>query len=254
MCDAIHELSSICRERGACILIDAESQHYQWGIFHVGMALQRQYNRDGRAVIYNTYQAYLKSTQDTLARHMQTTLDENFTLGIKVVRGAYMRTELRELIHNTKEDTDDNYDAIAEGILRRNFQGFSDRPEKNGKLFPSAELLLASHNKKSLIGAHELHRQRREASLPTVPVKFGQLHGMSDAVSFALLKLKDHEGMSPEVYKCSTWGTLGECMAYLTRRGLENRDAASRTLDEYAALKAEASRRLCFWKRGSNID
>ena len=118
----------------------------------------------------------------------------------------------------------------------------------NAKPFPSAMLLLASHNKESLVAAHELHQQRTKAQLPTVPVKFAQLHGMSDEVSFSLLKLKDDAGVAPEVYKCSTWGTLAECMAYLTRRGMENRDAASRTHDEYSALKTEAWRRLAFWR------
>jgi aspartate aminotransferase len=106
------------------------------------------------------------------------------------------------------------------------------------------DLLLASHNKESVVAAHQLHQERLRAKLPTVSVKFAQLHGMSDEVSFGLLQLKGDGMAAPEVYKCSTWGTLGECMAYLTRRAMENRDAASRTLDEYTALKSEARRRV----------
>ncbi|KAF4459104.1 aspartate aminotransferase cytoplasmic [Fusarium albosuccineum] len=243
--EALDEISQKCKDRGAYILIDAESQHYQWGIFRVGMDLQRKFNRDGQAVLYNTYQAYLKSTPDTLSKHLGIALEEGFTLGVKVVRGAYMSSDPRNLIHDTKEDTDKGYNDIAQGVLRQEFGGFggsSPRP------FPSAMLLLASHNKESLVAAHATHQQRTKAQLPTVPVKFAQLHGMSDEVSFGLLKLKDDAGVAPEVYKCSTWGTLAECMAYLTRRGMENRDAASRTRDEYSALKSEAWRRLAFWR------
>ncbi|KAF5022452.1 hypothetical protein F66182_5488 [Fusarium sp. NRRL 66182] len=241
--EACHEISQRCKDRGAYILIDAESQHYQGGIFRLGMHLQRRYNSDGKVVLYNTYQAYLKSTVDTLTQHLQIASDQKFTLGIKVVRGAYMASDPRSLIHDTKQDTDDCYNRIAQGVLRREFGDFG-----SSKPFPSAMLLLASHNKESLVKAHETHQQRTKAGLPTVPVKFAQLHGMSDEVSFGLLKLKNDAGVAPEVYKCTTWGSLAECMAYLTRRGIENRDAASRTLDEYTALKNEAWRRVAFWK------
>ncbi|KAM5383435.1 hypothetical protein ACJZ2D_002128 [Fusarium nematophilum] len=245
MLDALHEISQKCKERGAYILIDAESQHYQWGIFSVGMDLMRKYNRDGHAVIYNTYQAYLKSTPDTLAKHLAMATEDGFTHGLKVVRGAYMASDPRNLIHDTKQDTDDAFNSIAQGALRQELGQFG---ASGGRPFPSLNLLLASHNKESLVAAHQLHQQRTKAGLPTVPVKFAQLHGMSDEVSFGLLKLKDESGVAPEVYKCSTWGTLAECLAYLTRRAMENRDAASRTRDEYSALKSEAWRRVAFWR------
>jgi hypothetical protein len=77
-----------------------------------------------------------------------------------------------------------------------------------------------------------------------VPVGFGQLHGMSDEVSFSLLQEKNEDQTAPDVYKCTTWGSLGECLAYLLRRAVENRDAVLRTSDEYAALKAEVKRRI----------
>ena len=48
----------------------------------------------------------------------------------------------------------------------------------------------------------------------------------------------------PHVFKCSTWGAMSECIAYLLRRAVENRDAVLRTKDEYNALKSEAWRRL----------
>ncbi|KAI5465284.1 proline oxidase [Mariannaea sp. PMI_226] len=241
MIDALDEICAKCKDRRAFILIDAESQQFQWGIMRITIDLMRKYNRDGYALIYNTYQAYLKSTPSTLAKHLRIALDEGFTLGLKVVRGAYLSSDQRSLIHDTKQDTDDAYNAIAEGALRRELGEFG---ALNGRPFPSVDLLLASHNKESVFAAHRLHQERLRANLPTVPVKFAQLHGMSDEVSFGLLQLK-REGMAaPEVYKCSTWGTLGECMAYLTRRAMENRDAASRTRDEYTALKSEAGRRL----------
>ncbi|KAL3457712.1 FAD-linked oxidoreductase-like protein [Aspergillus heterothallicus] len=236
--DALDEVSSRCKERGVRILVDAESQHFQWGILDVTLDLMRKYNRDGFATVYNTYQAYLKSTPETLAEHLAISQREGFTLGLKLVRGAYMASDQRSLIHDTKEDTDDAYNSIAQGALKQTIGDFGTKAP-----FPSVNLFLASHNKESVMEAHHLHKQRTAAGLPTVPVGFAQLHGMSDEVSFSLLALKDNSG-TPEVYKCSTWGTMGECLAYLLRRAIENRDAVLRTTDEYNALKAEVRQRL----------
>ncbi|KAL0941390.1 proline oxidase [Colletotrichum truncatum] len=239
--DALDEVCIRCKERGIRLLLDAESQKFQWGIFRAGIELMRRYNRDGYATIYNTYQAYLKSTPTTLAKHLELANNEGFTLGLKLVRGAYILSDERSLIHDTKQDTDDAYNSIAQGALKRHIGEYG---APGGKPFPSLNLFLASHNKHSVVTAHKLHKQRMQEDLPTVPVGFAQLQGMSDEVSFALLQLKDGQDPSPQVWKCSTWGTMGECVAYLLRRAVENRDAVSRTVDEYTALKKELGRRL----------
>ncbi|OHW89618.1 proline oxidase [Colletotrichum incanum] len=244
MMDALEEISQKCKDRGIRLLLDAESQHFQWGIFLAGMELMRKFNRDGYATIFNTYQAYLKSTPDTLARHLEMANREGFTHGLKLVRGAYISSDDRSLIHDTKHDTDNAYNSIAQGALKRQIGEYG---APGGKPFPSLNLFLASHNKYSVVTAHKLHHQRLKDGLPTVPVGFAQLQGMSDEVSFSLLQLKEEgqgQDPSPQVWKCSTWGTMGECVAYLLRRAVENRDAVSRTVDEYSALKAEVGRRL----------
>ncbi|PLB50610.1 FAD-linked oxidoreductase [Aspergillus steynii IBT 23096] len=242
MLAALEEIGSKCRDRRVRILVDGESQHFQQGILRVTMDLMRRYNREGSALVYNTYQAYLKSTPATLARHLEAAQREGFTLGLKLVRGAYIASDQRSLIHDTKADTDAAFDAIAQGALRQEIGAFG-ASSPAGKPFPSVNLFLASHNQASVVAAHQLHRQRVQDGLPTVPVGFAQLHGMSDAVSFGLLKLKGSDG-TPEVYKCSTWGKMGECLAYLLRRAIENRDAVGRTGEEFLALKKEAWRRL----------
>lgn len=238
MIDAMDEVCTKCKERNVRILVDAESQHFQWGILRLTLDLMRKFNRDGYALVYNTYQAYLKSTSDTLAKHLAAAQQEGFTLGLKLVRGAYIASDQRSLIHDTKEDTDNAYNSITQGALKQTIGEFGA-----SKPWPSVNLFLASHNRESVMAAHQLHKQRTAAGLPTVPVGFAQLHGMSDEVSFSLLQLKGKDG-TPEVYKCSTWGGMGECLAYLLRRAIENRDAVLRTSDEYNALKAELGRRL----------
>ncbi|KAJ5083231.1 hypothetical protein N7456_012658 [Penicillium angulare] len=238
MLEALDEICSRCESRKVRILVDAESHHFLSGILRVTLDLMRKYNRNGHALIYNTYQAYLKSTKDTIERHLTAAQEEGFTLGLKLVRGAYIASDERSLIHDTKADTDNAYNGIAQGALKQSLGKFG-----NETTFPSVNLFLASHNKESVLSAHQLHKQRLSAGLPTVPVGFAQLHGMSDEVSFSLLSLKGSDG-TPEVYKCSTWGTMGECLAYLLRRAVENRDAVLRTNDEYNALKTEFGRRI----------
>jgi pyrroline-5-carboxylate reductase len=239
MLDALDEIGTKCKERNIQIIVDAESQHYQRGIARASLDMMRKFNTDGRVVVYNTYQAYLKSTQSLITSHLAEAEKDGFTLGLKLVRGAYMASDDRSLIHDTKQDTDDNYNGIAQGALRQQLGEYGiSRP------FPSVKLFLASHNRESVISAQKLHEQRVAAGLPTVDVGFGQLHGMSDEISFSLLAEKGNKGQSPAVFKCSTWGSMSECIGYLMRRAVENRDAVLRTNDEYTALRKEAARRL----------
>lgn len=245
MLDALDEIAVKCKSRGIQIIVDAESQHWQKGINRTTLELMRKFNTDGKAVIYNTYQAYLKSTPAVLAQHLAAAQEHGFTLGLKLVRGAYMLSDDRSLIHDTKADTDNAYNSIAQGALRQQIGNFG-ASGPSARPFPSVNLFLASHNRESVLAANKMHRQRTEAGLPTVPVAFGQLHGMSDEVSFSLLAEKGDNELPPEVFKCSTWGSMGQCVGYLLRRAVENRDAVLRTKDEFAALRAETRRRF-FW-------
>ncbi|KAF2797317.1 proline oxidase-like protein [Melanomma pulvis-pyrius CBS 109.77] len=243
MLDTLDEIAITCKERRIQIIVDAESQHFQKGIACTTLELMRKFNHAGFAVIYNTYQAYLKGTPAVLAQHLAEASKNGFTLGLKLVRGAYILSEDRSLIHDTKKNTDDAYNGIAYGALCQHIGDFGgDGP--GAQPFPSVNLFLASHNRESVLTAHRLHRQRLIARLPTVPVAFGQLQGMSDEVSFSLLREHGEAENPPDVFKCSTWGSMGECVGYLVRRAVENRDAVLRTNDEYTALKSEAKRRL----------
>lgn len=247
MFDALDEICRRVVQKKARILMDAEQRAFLDGIYSWTLDLMRKYNRDGRAVVYNTYQAYLKATPDVIAAHMQAAGSEGFILGLKLVRGAYMGSDPRHLIHDSKEETDTAYDTIVQRVLSRRFIGFGG---ENEKVFPPTDLFLASHNYESVMAAHHLHQTRISAQLPTVNVEYGQLMGMADGVSYGLLQVKGHNNMSPEVYKCLTWGSLGECLQYLVRRAMENQDAVARTDSEHQALKAEVKRRFLGVLRG----
>jgi hypothetical protein len=115
-------LEQICKravERQARIFIDAEQQSVQPGIDDVALGLMEKFNVDGNIVVFNTYQAYLRITPAILLEHLDIADKKRFTLGIKLVRGAYINSEPRGVINDTKADTDVSYDALAQGIIKR---------------------------------------------------------------------------------------------------------------------------------------
>ncbi|KAI0490067.1 FAD-linked oxidoreductase-like protein [Xylaria cf. heliscus] len=244
MMDALDEICQAARQTKACIVIDAESQHFQRGIARTALMLMRKYNTEKRPLVFQTYQCYLKGTRQRVAKDLALAAQEGWTFGVKLVRGAYMATDERSKIHDTKEETDNAYDSIAADLLRRDMDGFGGVEQLRGKPFPQMSVLLATHNKKSAMSAHKLQQELSEKGLYTVPLQFAQLHGMADSVSFSLLHAKNAQGEAPKVLKCSTWGPLSECLAYLLRRAIENREAVSRTQNEFKAVKTELSRRV----------
>lgn len=242
---ALRKICSRAVERKARIFVDAEQQSVQKGIDAAALGLMQEYNKDGVAVVYNTYQAYLKSASANLLSHMDIAEKEGFTIGIKLVRGAYIAAEPRALINDTKLETDDMYNTMAEGIIRRQYGPFGNAD----RAFPSAQLFLATHNKESVLNTDELIQQEIASGRLVTQTQYGQLLGMADGVSCRLLRLGDKNGgrTHPEVFKCLSWGSLKDCLSYLLRRAVENRDAVGRTREEYLLLRKETLRRL---KRG----
>ena len=207
--------------------------------------------------MYGTYQAYLKATPTVLAEHLAIARKHRFTLGVKLVRGAYLGSDPRHLIWPTKEDTDRTFDELAESVMRKSYgQVFGDL-RGNDDEFPDVNLVLGSHNHASVRKAQIIRNKQAQKGQKKVDLVYGQLMGMADELSCELLQ----EGQAmpqgpgrgalisaavdrPRVYKYLVWGTVGECMKYLLRRAEENRDAVARTKEGRRALSAELGRRI----------
>ncbi|KAK7733987.1 hypothetical protein SLS53_007982 [Cytospora paraplurivora] len=253
---AIDEICILARDRGVNLLFDAEQTALQPGIDDWTLDFMRKYNKaePGRAVVYGTYQAYLKATPSVVADHLHVAQAEGFTLGVKLVRGAYLGSDPRHLIHDTKADTDACYDGIAEALIRRQWSGplAPFAPSNSGSSsFPSVNMVLASHNAESVRKARAI----LESGERETEVAFAQLQGMADEVSCEILAVNDGnktveghggsaEAFRPRAYKYLVWGSTGECMKYLLRRARENRDAVGRTKSGRDAMRAEVWRRL----------
>lgn len=241
LASAIDGICQLAASRGVRLLFDAEQQALQPGIDDWTLEFMRKYNTPERAVVYGTYQAYLKATPTTLSRHLSAAREGGFTLGVKLVRGAYLGSDPRHLIHDTKADTDAAYDGIAEALLRRQWNG-QLRPQDAGKeaAFPNVNLVLATHNRDSVLKAQAILSEREIET----EVAFAQLQGMADEVSCELVTAAKGTEKKPNAYKYLVWGSTGECMKYLLRRAHENRDAVQRTRSGRDAMRSELLRRF----------
>ncbi|RSL55838.1 hypothetical protein CEP53_006977 [Fusarium sp. AF-6] len=234
---SIDSICQLAQERGVRLLFDAEQDMLQDGIDDWTLEFTRKYNKGlGEAVIFGTYQAYKKNCPEVLSRHLALAQVENFALGVKLVRGAYLNSDPRELFHDTKEETDACYDSLAASVLTRQWNA----DVKGEGEYPATSLVIASHNAESV-------RQSRaicDAGRAKSDIAFAQLQGMADEVSCELVEAgqADKTKVLP-AYKYLVWGTTGECMKYLLRRAHENKDAVQRTKGSRDALWSELVRR-----------
>ncbi|KAJ5129520.1 uncharacterized protein N7515_005559 [Penicillium bovifimosum] len=252
---SILKVCDLAIARGVRLLVDAEEQAVQPGIEAWIMKYQKYCNSQtpGRAIFYGTYQAYLRSTPATLARHLEIARAEGYTLGVKLVRGAYLKTEPRHVIWAKKEETDDCYDQVVEALLTRKYNSMLQPPSKDTPTeLPPVNVIIATHNRESVRKAHALRMQQMtRGENHGVDLSYAQLQGMADEVSLELLQgfesAENGVGATPieapNVFKLLTWGSVKECMGFLLRRAIENTEAVGRTKDSQIAMFGELKRR-----------
>jgi hypothetical protein len=248
MWSAILAACDAAAAKGVSLLPGAEEEITNPGLEAWTLALQKTYNTParGRAVVYTTYQCYLRSIPTRLASHLEKASKEGYIAGVKLVRGAYLSSEPKELTFDNKEGTDKCYDACAAAVLSQSWTDEVPSP-RPGTPFPKVNIVLATHNLPSITLAKTI----RSAQLATTPAQslprltYAQLQGMADEISQELVQdetMKRDE--MAKVVKCMTWGTTTECLNFLLRRASENKEAAERTGDTRKAMGAEIWRRF----------
>ncbi|KAG2414384.1 hypothetical protein HFD88_003575 [Aspergillus terreus] len=250
MDQAIQQVCDLAISRNVRLLVDAEEQAVQPGIEEWTMKYQKYCNSQtpGRAIFFNTYQAYLCSTPATLAKHLEISRREGYTLGVKLVRGAYLKTEPRHLIWSTKEETDQCYDGVVEALLTRRYNTMLQSSTHTE--LPPVNVIIATHNRDSVRKAHAIRMEQAVRGEDRgVDLSYAQLQGMADEVSCELLQGFQDQGASsstesPNVYKLLTWGSVKECMGFLLRRAVENTEAVGRTKQSQEAMFGELKRRV----------
>jgi proline dehydrogenase len=259
--EAMDRICEKAKAQGCRLWVDSEQQAVQASIDRWTIPLMRKYNANNTdtPLIYNTLQSYLKDSRPKLKAMIADAQQEGWTLAIKLVRGAYIDSDPRELIHDTKEDTDASYNGIVHGLLSGSPEiGFSTSSSVQGST-PKIHLFLAGHNPTSVNAAIDLMQSLSAAGKLKTKPEFGQLQGMADELGCSVLQRADELRASsgtragemnatsaavPLVYKCLTWGSVQECMQYLLRRAVENSGGTARMKDGYAAYLAELRRRV----------
>lgn len=255
---AVHEICQSAKQKGVKLLFDAEQTALQQGIDNWTMYFAKRYNKE-KALVYGTYQAYARKTPQVLARHLNLALENDFVLGIKLVRGAYLGSDPRELFWPTIEETHQCYDSLARSVIQRKYGKMLTPIEGGSSTFPRVGLVLATHNAESVRLAGQLRDLQAQRGEARIELAYGQLMGMADNVSCQVVQTARARSRSqsageqanvevPKAYKYLVWGQMGECMKYLLRRAHENRDAVTRTVEARQALGRELGSRLLFWR------
>ena len=210
------------------VLIDAEESWIQFAVDKLALQLMKTYNSK-KVFVYNTLQAYRWDRLEYLKKVHLLAKKEQFNLGFKLVRGAYMEKERTRAklngylspICKTKSETDDSFDSCLRYILNN---------------LPHIKLFLGTHNEKSTREALEIIHKLGLCNNDS-RIWFGQLFGMSDHISFNLAK----KGYN--VTKYLPFGPVKDVMPYLIRRAEENTSVAGQTNRELKLIKKEKKRR-----------
>ena len=226
--DRMYHICKIASEKNVGVLIDAEESWIQDPIDRLVMEMMEEFNKE-KAVVYNTIQLYRHDRLEFLKLSHRIAKQNNFLLGIKLVRGAYMEKERErsqqkgypDPIQKNKENTDRDFNAAVTYCIQN---------------INEIAFIVASHNDKSNLLAYDLLNQNN-IPLNHSHIHFSQLYGMSDNITFNLAK----EGCS--VSKYVPFGPIRDVIPYLMRRAQENSSVSGQTGRELSLLKRELERR-----------
>lgn len=226
--DRLYAICATAAEKNIGVLIDAEESWIQDPIDRIAMEMMATFNKE-KVVVYNTIQLYRHDRLAFLKLSHKIALQQNFLLGIKLVRGAYLEKERNRAanhqypcpIQKTKEKTDKDFDAAVVYCIEN---------------ITNISTIIASHNEESNLKAFDLMVQKN------IPhnhqhIHFSQLYGMRDNITFNLAK----EGCN--VSKYLPFGPINDVIPYLMRRAQENSSISKQTNRELALIKRELARR-----------
>ena len=227
----VERFDIVCKtahEKDVALLIDGEESWMQDAADDLVTDMMRKYNKD-KAIVFNTLQLYRWDRLDYLKRLHNIAKAENFHIGMKLVRGAYMEKENKRAeekgyptpICASKEATDINYDTTVIYMME-NLEKMS--------------IFAGTHNEESSYKLMDLMHKMNIAKNDN-RIWFGQLYGMSDNISYNLAQ----NGYN--VAKYLPFGPVRDVMPYLIRRAEENTSVAGQTSRELNLLKAERDRR-----------
>ena len=227
--ERFHKICERSAMHGVRIFVDAEESWIQQAIDDLTDEMMNAFNRGGKTIVFNTIQLYRHDRLAFLKASHQKAVDNGYTLGLKLVRGAYMEKErerARQMnypspIQPDHASSNRDYDAALEYCIQN---------------IDTISFCAGTHNEDS---CHLLARLMFESGIrhSDQRVWFSQLLGMSDHISYNLAKA------GYNVAKYVPYGPVKSVLPYLIRRAQENTSIAGQTGRELNMIKAEKTRR-----------
>lgn len=210
------------------LLIDAEESWMQDAADELVEEMMMQFNKE-KALIFNTLQMYRWDRLDYLKTLHERAISNQFHIGMKLVRGAYMEKEAERAksegytnpICASKQATDDNFNAAVAYMMEH---------------IATMAIFVGTHNEESSYLVMELIT-KKGLSKNDSRIWFGQLYGMSDNISYNLA------AYGYNIAKYLPFGPVRDVMPYLIRRAQENTSVAGQTGRELSLLISERVRR-----------
>ena len=224
----IEKICNTAFENNVKIFIDAEETWIQNPIDQMATEMMVKFNKN-EAIVYNTIQLYRHDRLAYLKDSFNHAVANNYFLGIKLVRGAYMekeRARAAELnytdpIQISKENTDNDYDHALRFCLE-NINRIS--------------ICAGTHNEKSSITLAQMMLDNN-IEINDKRIYFSQLYGMSDNLSYNMANA------GYNVAKYLPYGPVKDVMPYLFRRAAENTSVKGQTGRELNLILKEKARR-----------
>lgn len=215
-------------DNGVPIMADAEDSWMQDAADDLMDEMMQKFNKE-RCIVWSTLQMYRHDRLEYLKKIYEQAERENYLIGFKIVRGAYMEKErerakemgYKDPIQPNKQATDRDFNAAMEFMI-----------ERIGRI----SLFAGSHNEYSCELLTKL-MEKNNIEKGDYRVWFGQLYGMSDNISF-ILGSKGYK-----VAKYLPYGPIKKVLPYLVRRAQENTSVAGQTGRELSLIQKEIKRR-----------
>nr|WP_042271581.1 proline dehydrogenase family protein [Nonlabens ulvanivorans] len=226
--DRVLLLSQTAYDNDIALLFDGEESWMQDAADELIRDMMLQFNKE-KAIIYNTLQCYRHDRLDYIKELYNDAIENNFIVGVKIVRGAYMekeRARAEEMNYESpicanKMATDEMFNSAMYFILDH---------------LDVIKLCIGTHNESSTLQAMEILTKKGIAA-NNKDVWFGQLYGMSDNLTFNLAQ------MNYNTFKILPFGPIRDVMPYLIRRAQENTSVAGQTGRELILIRQEMKRR-----------
>ncbi|MGC1203373.1 MAG: proline dehydrogenase family protein [Flavobacteriaceae bacterium] len=222
---------TICKtakKNDVAVLIDAEESWMQKAADDIVTNMMLNYNTE-KPIVYNTLQMYRHDRLDFLKAQHKKAKNENYYLGFKLVRGAYMEKE------NDRAEDKGYVSPICKNKLATD-ENFNNALVYMLDNLDEISLFAGTHNEESSYLLMQLMTEK-DIKNSDKRVWFGQLYGMSDHISYNLAD----KGYN--VAKYMPFGPVKDVMPYLIRRAEENTSVAGQTGRELTLLSKEKKRR-----------